>query len=396
MKLLRQTYLKTMKKLKKIRLLSIILCLALILAACGKSEEQTSGGLDAAPAEIETQTASMVVLGDNLMHMPVVNDGKQPDGSYDYSKIYSQLSQDIKGADIAVIGQETVLGGEELGLSGYPLFNSPQAVGENLVKEGFDVVLHASNHVMDRNTAGIEKTLEFWDKYPEITVLGINESEEMQNTVKIIEQNGIIFALLNYTYGTNGIPLPQGKEYMVNLIDEDKIKQDIKSIRNKVDFVVVFPHWGNEYQMTSSPEQEDLAMKMCQWGADVIIGSHPHVIEPCEWIESDNGNRAVVYYSLGNFVSRQKETKNLLGAMASLEFTKHGDDKTVAAKFTPIVTHYNYNSADFVVYKLKDYTDEMAKSHGINLYDGTLSAEKFKKIYEGVIKEAPKGIELEI
>ncbi len=384
-----------MKSLRLFKIFSLVLCIVLLCSSCGNIGEKTSGSGEGTSPKIETLSASMIVLGDNLLHMPVINDGKQEDGSYDFSRIFSQLKSDIASADIAVIGQETVLGGEELGLSGYPLFNSPYGVGESLVGEGFDVVLHASNHIMDRNVKGIENTLKFWGKYPEVTVLGINESQEEQNHVKVIKKNGMTFALLNYTYSTNGIPLPSGKEYMVNMLDSEKIEKDIKSVRDEVDFVVVFPHWGNEYQMTASKEQQELALKMCEWGADAIIGSHPHVIEPCEWIESESGNRCVVYYSLGNFVSRQKETKNLLGAMASLEFTKQGEEKSVKAKFTPIVTQYDYNSRNFVVYRLRDYNDGLAATHGINLYDGTLSVQKFRDIYENVIKEAPDGIELD-
>lgn len=343
----------------------------------------------------ETYSATMITLGDNLLHMPVVNDGKREDGTYDYGHIFKHLREDIVNADLAVIGQETVLGGEELGLSGYPLFNSPTDVGKTLVKEGFDVVLHASNHIMDRNVNGIEKTLEFWRSYPDVTVLGINESEEMKVSADIVEKDGIKFALFNYTYSTNGIPVPQDKEYLVNMLDEKKIEQDIKAVDNEVDFVVVFPHWGNEYQLSASEYQKELALKMCQWGADAIIGSHPHVIQPCEWIKSENGNECVVYYSLGNFVSRQKETKNLLGGMASLEFTKTGDKKSIKAKFTPIVTQYDYNSRNFAVYKLRSYDDNLAKGHGINLYDGVLTKAKFEDIFKSVFVEMPMNIEID-
>jgi len=179
------------------------------------------------------------------------------------------------------------------------------------------------------------------------------------------------------------------------MLDENKIESDIKAVDKKVDFVVVFPHWGNEYQMSASEYQQELARKMCEWGADAIIGSHPHVIQPCQWIKSDNGNECIVYYSLGNFVSRQKETKNLLGGMAGLEFTKTGDEKSIKAKYTPIVTQYDHNSRNFVVYKLSQYTNELAKEHGINLYDGALTKSKFEGIYKSVFGEAPDGIEME-
>jgi poly-gamma-glutamate synthesis protein (capsule biosynthesis protein) len=183
---------------------------------------------------------------------------------------------------------------------------------------------------------------------------------------------------------------------MVNLLDEKKIETDIKAVDKMVDFVVVFPHWGNEYQMSASDYQTELALKMCEWGADAIIGSHPHVVQPCEWIESDNGNECVVYYSLGNFVSRQKETKNLLGGLAGLEFSKIDGEKSIKARFTPIVTHYDYNSRNFVVHRLREYSDELAKAHGINLYDGTLTKAKFEEIFNSVFEKLPEGIEFDI
>ena len=364
---------------------------ACFLTSCVATPTSVEEGIYEEPV----RAASMVVLGDNLMHMPVILDGKQEDGSFNYSRIFSKLREDIVNADLAVIGQETVLGGEEMGLSGYPMFNSPKEVGETLANEGFDVILHASNHIMDRGVKGIETSIDFWEGYDDITYLGINKSEEMKISPDIIEKNGIKFALFNYTYGTNGIPLPYGKEYMVNLLDEKKIEEDIKSVRDEVDFVVVFPHWGNEYWLNPSEEQKALALKMCEWGADAIIGSHPHVIEPCEWIKSENGNECVVFYSLGNFVSRQKETQNLLGGMAGLEFSIKGEEKTITARFTPIVTQYDYNSRNFVVYKLKDYTDGLAKLHGINLYDGTLSKAKFEGIFRKVFAQYPTNIDIE-
>lgn len=383
--------------MKRLTAVLLILCLSLSLFSCSGETEprnaQQTVEPDKAPQAVKS--AEMMVLGDNLMHMPVVNDGKQSDGSYNLSHIYVNFKEDIENADIAVIGQETVLGGEELSLSGYPLFNSPYGVGNTLASLGFDVVLHASNHIMDRNIKGIENTLNFWKSYPSVTVLGINESPKEYDTVKIIERNGLTFALLNYTYGTNGIPLPEGKEYMVDLIDRDKIKKDIKSVRDKVDFVVVFPHWGTEYSLTASSEQESLAEFMTSLGADAIIGSHPHVIEPVTEIESENKNRAVVYYSLGNFVSRQKEVKNLLGGEANLVFTKNGNKKSVKASFTPIVTQYDYNSRNFCVYKLKDYNDTLAAAHGINLYDGKLTKARFEAVFTEVMKNTPKDISLD-
>ena len=171
--------------------------------------------------------------------MPVVDSCKQADGSYDFSNIYENLQPEIKNADLAVIGQETVFAGEEYGYSGYPLFNSPSDAGRTMVKEGFDVVLHASNHALDKWDVGIENTLDFWEAYPEVTVLGFNRTEPEQKIPRIINVKGAEIALLNYTYGTNGIPLPSDMPYLVNMLDENKVRADIRKAEEIADFTII-------------------------------------------------------------------------------------------------------------------------------------------------------------
>ena len=378
--------------MKKIRIYIIItLVLSFILCGCNKENKKADINnadvveVSAQPVEITDETISLIAVGDNLLHMPVVNSGKQPDGSYDYSNIFKMVQPDIENADIAVIGQETVFAGEEFGYSGYPLFNSPSDVGVSLVNEGFDVILHASNHVLDKWDIGIENTLEFWKNYPEIFVLGINESDEEKNTVEIMEVKGAKIALLNYTYGANGFLPPQGKEYLVNFIDNDKIKRDAEYAEENADFTVAFMHWGTEYSMSPDSFQTELAKNMCEWGVDLIIGSHPHVIEPAEWIESENGNKMFVYYSLGNFVSRQLEAKNLLGGMADVKLHYDGEKVTIKeCSFVPIVTHYNTSYNEFTVYPLSQYSDELAKGHGITPHDGSVSVKRWTDIVDKV------------
>lgn len=364
-----------------------------VLCSCGGEKvtehQSMETSVDVVPVD---ETISIFTLGDNLLHMPVINSGKRADGSYEYSHLFEKLRTDIQDADIAVIGQETIFGGEKFGYSGYPLFNSPSDMGKTLVDEGFDVVLHASNHVLDKWAEGIENTLEFWRGYPSVTVLGINESEEDKQSIDIMEVKGAKIALLNYTYGTNGLVLPQGKEYLVNYIDESKIQNDAEYAENNSHFTVAFMHWGTEYSIKPDSFQKNLAQKMCDWGVDLIIGSHPHVIEPVEWLESENGNKMLVYYSLGNFVSRQKEARNLLGGAADVKL--HFDGESVSIKdysFVPIVTHYDTNSANFSVYRISEYTNELAMQHGIRLYDGAITVERWKNMidetFEGYNKE---------
>lgn len=361
--------------MKKFTILTAaILVLSLLIGGCSSTPAQTE------PELIENQEITLIALGDNLLHMPVVNSGKKEDGSYEYSHLFTHLQPKIKHADIAVIGQETIFGGKELGYSGYPLFNSPTDMGLSLINEGFDVVLHASNHVLDKGVRGVENTLAFWKEHPEIAVLGINESAEKQNKVFIKDIKGAKIAMLNYTYGANGFLPPADKNYLVNFIDEEKIEADVTYAENNADFTVAFMHWGTEYSIAPDAFQKDLAQKMCALGVDLIIGSHPHVIEPVEWIESENGNRCLVYYSLGNFVSRQLEARNILGGMADVTLMVSGDVVEISdASFRPIVTHYDRTYKEFAVYPLGNYSDGLAALHGIVPYVGPVSVNLWKE-----------------
>ncbi len=364
------------------KILLLVLMLALIASGCGKDSKTEPANTE---KNVINETISIVAVGDNLLHMPVINSGKRADGTYEYSHLFEKLQPIFKNADIAVIGQETVFGGEHLGYSGYPLFNSPSDMGKTLVKEGFDIVLHASNHVVDKWAEGIENTLKFWENYPEITVLGINKSEEDKNTVDIIEVKGARLAVLNYTYGTNGLILPVDKKYLVNYIDNEKIKRDVEFSEANADFTIAFMHWGTEYSMAPDEDQKSLCRKMCDWGVDLVIGSHPHVIEPVEWYSTENGNDMLVYYSLGNYVSRQLEAKNLLGGLASVELKFNGERVYIHDyTFMPIVTHYDTEFSGFGVYPLKNYTDTLAQGHGVASRDGAVSVERFRKIVNSV------------
>lgn len=378
--------------MKALRIIAITISV-FMLCCCTKkennSEEEVAQAVSTAVAEAPVnETISLVAVGDNLLHMPVVNSGKKPDGSYEYSHLFRHLQPKIKEADIAVMGQETIFGGEEMGYSAYPCFNSPSDMGVSLVNEGFDVILHASNHVLDKKAKGIENTLNFWKNYPEIIVLGINESIEEKNTVKIKEIKGAEIAMLNYTYGANGFLPPEGREYLVNFIDSEKIKADAEYAEENADFTIAFMHWGTEYSQSPNASQKELAKNMCEWGVDLIIGAHPHVVQPAEWIEAENGNKAFVFYSLGNFIGSQHEVKTLLGAMADVKLLYDGEKvKITESSLVPTVTHYNRTFREFTAYPLSEYTDELAGLHGIAAYEGKLTVKRLNdvlnKAFEG-------------
>lgn len=335
------------------------------------------------PTQIPTATVNLLAVGDNLIHIQVVDSGKQADGTYQYDHLYSNVKDEISSADIAIINQETIFGGDGVPYSGYPNFNSPDGIGTAVVNAGFDVVLQATNHTMDMGVDGIEHTLNFWHQFPQITVLGINETEAVNETIKIIEKNGIKIAMLNYTYGLNGYSVPKDKPYLINLLDKDKMTKDIEKAETFADFTIIFPHWGSEYRYEASDVQQDLTDFFYQQGADLIIGTHPHVLEPVEWIETKAGHRMLVYYSLGNFMSYQKEAPRMLGGIANVIIKKDSTGTYISdASITPIITHYENGPEDFnyAIYRLSDYTEDLANVHGVSdiARDGNLT-------YQGTI-----------
>lgn len=324
---------------------------------------------------------NLLAVGDNLIHIEVVESGKQEDGSYNFDHLYDEIKDEIIAADIAIVNQETILGGKDLNYSGYPAFNSPTEIGRALVSAGFDVILHATNHTLDKGVKGVNNTFDFWDGYPDIAVLGINKTQEERNTVPIMEKNGIKIAMLNYTYGLNGYKIPENRPYIVNMLDKRQMEEDIKRAHEEADFVMVFPHWGTEYVYEPTSSQKEMVDFYYELGVDLVIGTHPHVIQPVEWITSDSGHNMLVYYSLGNFLSYQKEAPRMLGGMAQVTITKDDEGTYISdAGVTPIVTHYEHGPADYNygIYKLSEYTSEMGEKHGVSdiAQQGDFSYEK--------------------
>jgi len=329
------------------------------------------------PAPTPTPTPRQVTLlavGDDLVHGSTLNGGLQEDGTYDFNGFYRHLTDEISAADIAIINQETILGGSDFKYSGYPTFNTPDAMGHAIVNAGFDVVLHATNHTMDKKDKGVENCLNFWKtNYPDITVLGIYESKEAQDTVTVVEKNGIRIAMLNYTYGLNGISIPEGKEHLVTLLkwaNRDYIRAQIRQAKEVADFVIVFPHWGTEYVYEPDKDQIAWTNLFAEEGVDLVIGAHPHVLEPVEWIARPDGEKMLVFYSLGNFISGQIEAPRLLGGMANVTLTEtpEGTIEISDCSVIPVVTHYSDNVGDgtYSTYRLSEYTEELLQTHGIH------------------------------
>lgn len=334
----------------------------------------------------EERDITLMAVGDNLMHMGIVRTGEKQDGSRDYSVLYEGISNFLAAADIKIINQETILGGNELGFSGYPYFNSPTEVGDAIAEAGFNVVLHASNHSADQGIIGLNNCVSFWKSHPEVLMTGINDGNGGEIDIPVLTIDGITFAVLNYTYGPNMEVIPEPVRGRFNMLcnwDENtggidfttihpKVLTDIEAASRIADVVIVCPHWGTEYTTRPSAYQKEFAQQMTQAGADLIIGTHPHVVQPVEWVESENGNRALCYYSLGNYVSTQKSGISMLEAMAWVTFRVKEDGVEIFKANTgvlPLVCQYTSGPVRLeCVCLLEDYTQEQADRHGIRNY----------------------------
>lgn len=347
----------------------------------------------------ETEKIRLMMLGDNLMHMGIVRTGFKADGTRNYDFMFEPLKDHLSRADIKIINQETIFGGNQLGFSGFPYFNSPTEIGDAIAKAGFNVVLHASNHSADQGIKGINHCLDFWEKYPDVTVTGIFKEADVENQdISILTINDVEFAILNYTYGPNMATLQtpiQGHLGMLcnwnksnGLIDfttlHPDVLTDIAKAKEMADVVIVCPHWGTEYTLVPSSYQKKFAMQMTEAGADLIIGTHPHVVQPIEWIEAENGNKSLCYYSLGNYVSTQRGEQSMLEAMAWVTFEVSDSGVELLVEETgviPMVCQYKSNPVRYEnVYFLDEYTDELAAKHGIHFYGGEkLTVENLNK-----------------
>lgn len=273
-----------------------------------------------------TTSISLAAVGDVLIHNSLYEDAKTKVG-YDFDPMFRLVKPLLSSADITFANQETILGGKELGLSSYPQFNAPQQVGDALVNAGVDIVSMANNHALDRGERGILKATTYLNKIGLAYTGAYRDKNDLQ-TARIFQRNGIDTAFLAYTYGTNGLRfrIPEGKDYLVQYIDNgDKIVEDIKKLRSKVDFIVVSLHFGLEDHRMPNQEQIDLVHRLSEAGADIILGSHPHVLQPVEWIKRPDGSKTFVIYSLGNFISGQITAYERIGGILELNLIKHVD-----------------------------------------------------------------------
>lgn len=296
--------------------------------------------------------ASVFMVGDALIHSNVYEDARGTDGSYDFKPMLEQIKPISIKYDLKYYNQETILGGATLGYSSYPRFNSPTEVGDAFLDAGFNLVSLATNHTMDKGEAGVINSVNYWKSKENVVYSGQWTSNEEREESHVYNINGISYAFFSYTTWTNGLETPAGKEYLNNVYSPEKAAADIAKVKDLADVIIVAMHWGTEYSLGVSSQQTEIANYLSSLGVNLIIGSHPHVVEPVEYI---NDGKTFVIYSLGNFISDQIGIERLTGLMMEVTIKKVVDvDDTVtisieSPKAELIYTYSKYGS-NFKVY----------------------------------------------
>jgi len=310
--------------------------------------------------QIDIKTLTIGMIGDILLHNPLY--------TYDnYDFALAAVKDRLTGIDFLLANQESMPGGVELGLSGYPSFNSPKHIIGDLKKNGVDMVSIANNHTIDLKEAGLRKAISNIKEY-DMPYVGAYTSSEDKEKDRIVEVDGVRIGVLSYTHNTNGNPIPQGKEYLVSITEQKQMREEIVHLRSLVDVLVVSMHWGTEYQLTISEAQEEIAELIADAGADIIFGHHPHVLQ-----KYDEVGKTKVFYSLGNFYSAQQFDSTNVGGIArvSVDHTKFAGKQYIGigeAEFFPTAVIRDGNRK-YIVVPLKDaeldgmYNEGWVESH---------------------------------
>lgn len=392
---------------EKVRILGCSL-LALSMAGCTAADVRMEPEAKAETGTPAGQMASFTFCGtgDNLLHDALFVYHEQDTGNRDYSGWYSDVTPYFQNADLAYINFETPCAGDAFGLSGYPSFNGPTEMIDTLAGMGLDWFSTSSNHSLDAGADGLLAEMAYInEKYPGIIYTGTYPDEEARSIPAVMDINGIRVGLASFTYGLNGYQVPADKPWLVNVflkneeagtVDYDAMDRILDPLVAASDVQLVSMHWGVEYQNVPNETQREVARYLHDKGIEVVIGSHPHVIQPAELIEG-NGQQTLVYYSLGNFLSGQDHNYTMIGGMA--EFTMEYDFDAKKARiidpsFTPTVTWISSDQRRFTTHTIHEYTDEMAASQYVTVINGEDCSRQYVKDYVTQVMGEPAGIRI--
>ncbi len=402
---------KNMAKLFK-KAVPLLVALFVLGALCGillvgpsaltdffQSEETTTQAPEETsqePISLGSVSARFMCAGDNLIHNVIYQQAasRSATGGYDFTFAYEKIAPVLKLSDFAILNQETVIS-KSNEPSSYPLFNSPAELGEHMVKLGFNVINHANNHVLDQGAAGASETIEFWKSQSGVILTGLYSDETDMNTVKTNTVNGITFSHLGFTEYLNGLSLPADSALKIVSPVSAGLTKDtffatmkamVENAKASSDVVCVSVHFQQENNTTPSASQEEIVNALVSYGADVIIGTGSHVLQPIKYVERTDGTRALVIYSLGNFISAQDSAANMVSAIADITVEKNLDTNTTTVKsagLIPIVTHYGSNFTNLHIEPFYTYTAELADLHGIK--DPSFSYEYITNLLNSVV-----------
>jgi len=302
------------------------------------------------------QKAKLLAVGDILLHDRVYESYETSPGQFDFSPLLQDIAPYLH-ADFAFANQETNIGGYALGLSSYPDFNSPHEILRDLVGVGFNLFARANNHTLDKGEIGISEAQNYWDSFPDIAYAGSAPTPD-RNAHNLLEKNGIKIALLAYTYGLNGRILSEEKSHLADVFTYDLAQADIEAAKQQADLVIVSMHWGEEYQSTPSELQHEQAQWLADLGVHLILGTHPHVLQPIETLTGSSGNTTLCAYSLGNFISGQIEFATNVGGLLTLDIVKttHLGQRSIQLENIAFLPTYNYHDGN--QYRLVPLEDE--------------------------------------
>lgn len=343
-----------------------------LLPEDGNTEDTLPNEPDPIPEPVYRH-ASFAAAGDVLVHTNVYKYASQlaqgTDKEFDFKPIFANVKEIISSADFSYVNQETICGGKELGYSGYPTFNTPDEIAEALIDTGFDIVNIANNHMLDKGERGLSRGIDFWNEQPVTLIGGFKNKEDYEN-IRVYEVNGIKVAFLAYTDWTNGLVLPASSELVVPYANKEEIDRQTKAARNMADLVFVSMHWGVEDSFLPTDGQKELAAVMAQNNVDVVLGMHPHVLEPIEWIDRPDGKQMLCAYSFGNFISTMMYSRNMLGGILRFDINEDENGFSIDnVELIPTMVHYSSGFASPTIYLFKDYTQDMQLTHGSRKYD---------------------------
>ena len=323
-------------------------------------------------------TLRLTAVGDNLVHNTLSFDSRV-EGGYDFMPIYGPIAHKIEGSDIAIVNQEVPLDGT---VGSYPTLSAPAEVADALKAVGFNVATLANNHMADKGAAGLKATIE------NLEARGIHtagaHAADLPGTL-MLEKQGIRIGILSYTYGTNSGLGDAG--WVIDRISTEQITRDAEILRPQCDFLIAAMHWGEEYRRTPSAGQKAFAQKLADLGVDLILGSHPHVMQPAQWLTGKGGNETLCIYSLGNFTCDQRDQDRMIGALLTCDLTFAPDGTFLGyetAALDGVVTHCTWGSKNFALYMLEDYTEELAAQHGLHKHQKPISLAFFQERMAGM------------